>query len=94
MLCGAKHLEAERERPFAAAQGDTGGKHLVTQRNRPFAAAQGDIVKCFRLMDFHPSRGKTMQICRGTGSPGGRNELRPYRSPGRMENEVDAYEGR
>jgi hypothetical protein len=27
MLSAAKHLEAQCERPFAAAQGDTEGKH-------------------------------------------------------------------
>jgi len=30
MLSAAKHLEAQRERPFAAAQGDRGEGHRVT----------------------------------------------------------------
>ena|SRR6266566_4282161 len=42
MLRGAKHLKGQRDRPFAAAQGDNRGKSLVAQRDRPFAAAQGD----------------------------------------------------
>jgi len=29
MLSEAKHLAAEHERPFAAAQGDREGKHLI-----------------------------------------------------------------
>jgi hypothetical protein len=55
MLSAAKYLHAQRDRPFAAAQGDIRGerqadnpvmlsaaKYLHAQRDRPFAAAQGD----------------------------------------------------
>jgi len=31
MLSAAKHLAAQRDRPFAAAQGDTPGKHQACQ---------------------------------------------------------------
>ena len=60
MLSVAKHLCAQRDRPFAAAQGDkdrpvmlslyvalrvNSAKYLCAERDRPFAAAQGDMVK-------------------------------------------------
>jgi len=63
MLSAAKHHAAQRDRPFAAAQGDTRGKqqvvstvmlsaakHHAARRDRPFAAAQGDTVRYLRLM--------------------------------------------
>ncbi len=31
MLSAAKHLDAERERPFAAAQGDSGGADFIVR---------------------------------------------------------------
>ncbi len=59
----AKHLSAQRDRPFAALRvtsepswGERNpvmlsvAKHLEAQADRPFAAAQGDTVRQLRLM--------------------------------------------
>jgi hypothetical protein len=50
----AKHLDAQADRPFAAAQGDTPTGHVnkrePAQADRPFAAAQSDTVRQLRLV--------------------------------------------
>ena len=63
MLRATKHLEAQRERPFATLRGTreppggqrntvmlSAAKHLDAHPDRPFAAAQGDTVRQLRLM--------------------------------------------
>jgi hypothetical protein len=50
MLSAAKHLEAQRARPFAAAQGDTEGKYL-----------RGSTVKLERSSSFEPCLNSVMR---------------------------------
>ena len=54
MLSAAKHLEAQRERPFAAAQGDNQGSsvrdHAVMLSAAKHLEAHGILDLCLRLM--------------------------------------------
>jgi hypothetical protein len=62
MLSEAKHLCADGERPFAAAQGDTEGKHL-----------RGSTVKLERSSSFEPCLNYVMLTAEhlaSSGSPG------------------------
>jgi hypothetical protein len=62
MLSEAKHLCADRERPFATAQGDTEGKHL-----------RGSTVKLERSSSFEPCLNYVMLTAEHLarcGSPG------------------------
>ena len=67
----AKHLSAQRDRPFAAAQGDNWGKHLAADGERPFAAAQGDN---YEVSSVDAYRGRYIGGGRDNGDGGARIE--------------------
>jgi hypothetical protein len=74
MLREAKHLCADGERPFAAAQGDTEGKHLrgstvKLERSSSFEPCLNSVMRTAEHLARSVSTGEARVSWRGQASP-------------------------